>query len=53
MRRQNFYVRHFKCEYCGSSRPATKRSGSKTPIGHCKHMWCPVCQEETKHIQVE
>lgn len=53
MRRQNYYIRHFICPICGFKRPATKRSGSKTAVGHIKDMFCPSCGETRKFEQVE
>lgn len=53
MRRQNYYIRHFICPVCGFKRPATKRSGSKTSVGHIKDMFCPTCGETRKFEQVE
>lgn len=53
MKRQAYYVRHFICPVCGFRRPATKRSGSRTSVGHIKDMLCPRCNEIRKFEQVE
>lgn len=54
-RRMNQYrvqQRYFRCEECGMVVPAVKRRLRTNP-GHEKHMWCPRCQKQTKHVQEE
>jgi len=45
------YQAELVCPECGNVAFIWRRMGKSKKSGHTKHMWCPVCQEITGHIE--
>ena len=45
------YQAELVCPECGNVAFIWRRMGKSKKSGHTKHMWCPVCQETTGHIE--
>jgi transcription elongation factor Elf1 len=50
-KRRIVYIRWFGCPECGAVVTATK--GQKTPAGHIKTMYCPICKTDRRFMQVD
>jgi len=50
--RRPYQMRRLRCAACGYIQIAAKQRRKATGPGHVKHMYCPICREDTEHIQI-
>lgn len=49
---QPFKSCSLKCPICKNTQTINRRLGRLKKPGHRKHLWCPICQKRTKHIEL-
>lgn len=52
MRYYKRQIRRFKCPACGGIVEYPKRIGRRTPDGHVKTAWCPICRQTRDLVQI-
>ncbi len=49
----NLVESHVRCPNCGHVWPIWRLKARRKKVGHVKHMYCPVCKEDTAHREIE
>lgn len=47
------YEKKLKCVMCDHILTIQRKKSKNRPVGHIKHLWCPMCEKRLPHEELD